>query len=255
MGILAYIILFSLIGGIFSLIGGVVLLWKEFFAKKISIYLLSFAAGTLLAAVFFDLLPEALEIAEGLEINVFLYVLLGFTVFFLIENLFFKVHHHISSGNNHETEHKMLDTAPNLLLIGDSVHNFLDGVAITAAFLVNIPLGVTTALVVAAHEIPQEIGDFSVMLHAAWKKRKIIVWNTLSALMTTVGALAAFGLRGFIEPAIPHLLALTSGLFIYIAATDLLPEIGHTTNKKHLAISVLVFLLGILTVWFAAGFE
>lgn len=253
MNILSYIILFSLIGGLFSLAGGLILLWKENFARKISIYLISFAAGTLLGAAFLNLLPEATKASQAMEgVNIFLFTLIGFLVFFLIENLFLKVHHHIAERHpDYTEEHQTLDIAPKLLLIGDSIHNFLDGIAITAAFLVNIPLGITTALVVAAHEIPQEIGDFAIMLHAAWKKGKIIFWNSISALMTTVGALLAFSLRDSLEPFIGQLLALTAGLFIYIGATDLLPEIKHTTSKAKLLINISFFILGILIIWLA----
>lgn len=251
MTLLGYIILFSLIGGVFSLVGGVILLLRERFTKKIFIYLISFAAGALLAAAFLDLLPEAIETGVEPE-KLFIWSLAGFILFFLIEGLFLRFHyhdeHHLDEKSKHE--HHPIYNAPWMLLIGDSIHNFLDGVAISAAFLVNIPLGISTALAVAAHEIPQEIGDFTVMLHAGWKKMKVLSLNVAAALMTTIGALVAFGYKDIVEQNAGFLLALTAGFFTYIAASDLIPELYHISHREKLSRVVFLFLAGIAVMFF-----
>lgn len=247
MNLLSYIVLFSLIGGVFSLIGGIILLLREKLAKRIFIYLISFAAGTLLAAAFLDLLPEAIETGVDPE-RLFIWSLAGFILFFLIEGLFLRFHyhdeHHLDEKDEHA--HHPISNAPWMLLIGDSIHNFLDGVAITAAFLVNIPLGITTALAVAAHEIPQEIGDFTVMLHAGWKKMNVLLLNVGAALMTTAGALIAFGYKDMVEQNAGFLLALTAGFFTYIAASDLIPELYHISHRDKLAKVISLFLIGVI---------
>jgi zinc and cadmium transporter len=250
---LSYIVLFSMIGGVFSLVGGMILLWKEALARKLSIYLISFAGGALLGAAFLELIPESLEIGETLAIEsstVIIFTLLGFLIAFLIEGLLLQIHHHVNNHHTgHEHDHGTLDTRPWLLLIGDSIHNFVDGFAITASFLASIPLGIATSLVVAAHEIPQEIGDFSIMIHAGWKKWRVVFWNIASALLTTVGALAAYAARDFLTPYIPHLLAGTAGLFIFIAASDILPEFGHANHFEKRWRITPIFFTGILLIW------
>ena len=177
MEVLILIIVFSLIGGIFSTIGGLILIYKENVRKYVSIPLLSFAAGTLLAAAFFDLLPESAEkfMSTGKDIeSVFFYTLIGLLFFFIIEGILFKVHHHPSEHEDPcEKELSPRKKTPILLLIGDSIHNFLDGIAIAISFLISIPLGITTSIAVASHEIPQELSEFSIMLYSGWKKKKV----------------------------------------------------------------------------------
>jgi len=152
-----YVIFFSLIGGLFSLVGGVILLANKGVAQKIGYYATPFAAGALLGAAFFDLLPEGLEMNDGNSI--FYWVVVGIIIFFLLEHYLHWFHHH----HDHTDSKNKKATAP-LIIIGDTMHNFIDGIVIGAAFLVNIPAGIATTLAVAAHEIPQEIGDFGVLL-------------------------------------------------------------------------------------------
>lgn len=237
MSILGYIIVFTLIGSVVSLVGGMLLLIKQKFALKISHYLASFAAGTLLGTAFFDLLPESLELSE--ETNIFLWALIGILTFFLLERF---IHHH----NNHGEEGSQV--VP-LIVIGDSVHNFIDGVAMAATFLVNIPLGIVTALAVAAHEIPQEIGDFGLMLHKGVKRNKVLWINFYSALAALAGAVVTYLAKDSIEKLLPGVLALTAGFFIYIAASNLIPEIHHRDNQKVAFWETVLLLLGVLTVW------
>lgn len=244
MTILGYILLFTFIGSILSLVGGIVLLYREKLALKISHFLASFAAGTLLGAAFFDLLPEAAHEAEASGANIFIWVLAGILLFFLLERFIYWFHHH----HEHEDPNKQKPTVP-LIILGDSVHNFIDGVAIAATFLVSVPLGITTALAVAAHEIPQEIGDFGILLHRRLPKKKILTANILSALSAIVGALLTYWGGAMLTEILPALLAITAGFFIYIAASDLIPEI-HEENRKGFAfIETVLLLVGVATIW------
>lgn len=228
------------------------LLFREKIALKFSHLLAAFAAGTLLGTVFFDLLPEAVHETEHLaeeglvseELNVFLFVLLGILGFFLLERFIHWFHHH----QHDYGEEKVKPTVP-LIIVGDSVHNFIDGVVIAATFMVSIPLGIVTTLAVAAHEIPQEIGDFGILLHKGLRRRKILLVNIFSAFSAVVGAVLAFGLGENLEVSLPILLALTSGFFIYIAASDLIPEIHHENRKGFAAIETMLMFLGVATIW------
>lgn len=253
MELVVMITLASLVGGAFSLVGGIVLLYREELARRISIYLVSFAAGTLLSVAFLDLMPEALEAVEeagGPVEWIFSAAIIGFLFFFLIEGLLFRIHHHHNSEEGEFCKDEHVTRAPTLLIIGDTLHNFLDGVAITTAFLIDPSVGIVTSLAVAAHEIPQEIGDFSVMIHAGWDKRSVFLWNLFPALATTVGALLTLALRNSLEPILGYLLAGTAGVFIYIAASDLVPELYHVTRRDKIAKTVPLFFLGILIMSF-----
>lgn len=246
MSTLTYIILFTLLGSIFSLIGGIILLYKEKLALKISHFLASFAAGTLLGAAFFDLLPEALD--HGEIQTILFWVLAGLLVFFLLERFIHWFHHH------HEHVHKETPPTIPLVIFGDSVHNFIDGVAIAATFLTSIPLGIVTTLAVAAHEIPQEVGDFGILLHRGLAKNKVLLFNIGSALTALLGAIATFLLGEAIADILPMLLAITAGFFIYIAASDLIPEIHHENRKGFAFIESVLLLIGVLTIGLFVSF-
>lgn len=245
MPILAYIIIFNFLGSIVSLLGGILLLMKEKATLKYSHLFASFAAGSLLAAAFFDLLPEAAHEGEELGIDVFLWTLIGFLTFFLLERFIHWTHDH----SHEDTEKDSKPTVP-LIVLGDSVHNFIDGVAIATTFMISIPLGIITTFAVAAHEIPQEIGDFGLLLHKKVNKWKVFWLNLASALVSMIGALLAFFIGSSIVNILPVFLAITAGFFIYIAAADLIPEIHHE-NRKGFAVTETFFLLaGVATVWF-----
>ena len=250
LSILAYIIIFTLIGSVFSLIGGILLLYKEKLAFKYSHFLAAFAAGTLLGTVFFDLLPEAVHESEdliregGQDVNIFIWVLFGILGFFLLERFIHWFHHH-----QHEYQHEPIKPTIPLIIVGDSVHNFIDGVVIAATFLVSVPLGIITTLAVAAHEIPQEIGDFGILLHKGLARKKIIAVNILSALIALAGALITFWIGESIEQSLPILLAVTAGFFIYIAASDLIPEIHHENRKGFATIETVLMFSGVITIY------
>lgn len=240
MPLLGYIILFSFIGSIVSLIGGMTLLIRQKFTITVSHYLSSFAAGALLGTAFFDLLPEAAEAVTG-ESDIFLWVIIGLLAFFLLERF---IHHH--DQGNHPQDHKAV--VP-MIVAGDTIHNFIDGVAIAAAFLINIPLGIITALAVAIHEIPQEIGDFGLLIHKGVSRQRIIFINFFSAAAAMLGAILTYFVKDSIEGILPVVLSLTAGFFIYIAVANLIPEIHNNENKKIALWETFMLLLGVGAVW------
>jgi zinc and cadmium transporter len=192
-----------------------------------------------MGGAFFHLIPEALE-GVGLEnsLNVFLYVILGFCTFFILEN-FIKWHHH------HAREHPKIMPFSYLILVSDAVHNFIDGLIIAASFAASFSIGIITTLVVAFHEIPQEIGDFGVLIYGGIKKTKALFLNFLSAISVVFGGIVGYFISEKIESSIVFLLAFAAGGFIYIASSDLIPEIRHEKSPRKSIVYFFVFLLGI----------
>ena len=236
----AYILVFTLIGSVVSLIGGVLLLWREKFALKISHFLSAFAAGTLLGTAFLDLLPEASESAG--EVNIFFWAVLGILTFFLLERF---IHHH-----GHGSEQEAKKSVVPLIVVGDTVHNFVDGVAIAATFLISVPLGIVTTLAVAAHEIPQEIGDFGLLLNSGMKAGRVLLINLFSSLTALLGAVLTYLYRDNLEGFLPLILSVTAGFFIYIALANLVPEIHNNDNQKVAFWETVMLFLGVLVVYF-----
>lgn len=235
-----HIILFSLIGGLFSLAGGVLLLSREGVARKLAKYATPFAAGALLAAVFLDLLKEGMEATES--DNVLISALVGIVLFYFAERFLHWFHHH----HQHQ-EHA--DPARSLIVIGDTVHNALDGVAIAAAFLVSVPTGIVTTIAVAAHEIPQEIGDFGLLLHKGMNRRKVLMVNAVSALATTLFAVLTFALGSDERLPVGVLLGLSAGFLLYIAMSDVIPELHESTDSRRLvSLQSLLLVLGVIVV-------
>lgn len=239
--ILTYIIVFTFIGSILSLFGGSLLVLKKQISEGFACYLIAFAAGTLIGVAFLDLFPEAVEEAGGADI--FLPALIGFVVFFFMERVIRVFHHH---RHGHE---KGTNPSTFLILYGDGIHNFVDGVVITTAFLTSVPLGVVTSLAVGAHEIPQEIGDMGVLLANGLPKLRAVWFNFLSALTAFAGALGAFFFADFIKQYIYIFLALAAGHFLYIAASDLIPELHEAHTGKRKIPLALIFVLGITAVY------
>ncbi len=239
------ILLASSIGGLLSLVGGVLLLWREQFAKKIAFYLVSFAAGALLGAAFFDLIPEALE---GGGESIIAWILAGLMTVFVFERFLGWYHYH--NGVPHE--HHSFTTKS--VLLGDTLHNFIDGVAIALAFAVSTEVGMTTTFAVFVHEIPQEIGDFGVFIKKGYKRSKIILFNLLTAAATLLGAVLTYFLFPYItEGMIYYGLAFTAGTFIYISTADLIPELREHTASGFGSVHVFAIVLGIIMVMFLSG--
>ena len=232
------------IGSLLSLVGGLYLIYGKKGTEKLQKAAVPFAAGALLAAAFLDLLPEAIELSQPQKIT--LATLVGFISFFVLERSLSWFHHH----HNHEIpdgSHGHHRTAA-LVVVGDTLHNFIDGLAIGAAFVVSPAIGIVTTLAVAAHEIPQEIGDFGLMLSKGMKKRRVVLVNVISALATVVGAALVYWLGDSLRLDEGILLAITAGFFIYIAASDIIPTI-HAERRKRLAnIQTVILLFGIVFV-------
>ncbi|MEK7154829.1 MAG: ZIP family metal transporter [Patescibacteria group bacterium] len=235
--ILAQILFWSFVGSVVSLAGGILLaLRKKAFTHAQSLLLISFAAGVLLATAFFDLLPEA-----GNNLSL-VGVLIGIIFLFFLEK--FLWYHH------HDEEHEGHRRTPILITVGDTVHNFIDGVIIAGTFLVSPVTGVVTALAVAAHEIPHEMADFGVLLTKGWARKKVILVNLLSAGVSLVGAFFMYSVGIKFTGMLPYLLSFSAGMFIYLACSDLIPELHHG-HKERLADSLwqmAVFGIGIVVV-------
>ena len=241
--ILFYIILSTFLISLISFIGVLVLFLKEKLLNRLLLILVAFSAGALLGAAFFDLLPEAIEEVgqEGVS-RVFLFVVLGFLSFFVLEN-FIHWHHH------HSKEHPEIMPFSYLILISDAVHNFIDGIIVAASFVVALPLGVVTSVAVILHEIPQEIGDFGILIYGGFKKTRALFFNFLSAVTAILGGIIGFLISEKIGDSIVFLLPFAAGNFIYIACSDLIPEIkGKTSSLRNISY-FLVFLLGLALVY------
>ena len=230
------VLIFSLIGGVFSLISAVILIKFKNTAEAMAKYATPFAAGVLLAAAFTSLLPEALHESTSEPRILLSWALFGVLGFFMLERFLRFFHHH--------HEHGKEKASSSLVITGDTLHNALDGVAIGAAFLISTPAGIVATIAVAAHEIPQEIGDFGLLLRNGMIKSKVILVNILSALATTVMAVITFAVGDADAFPLAPLLAITAGFFIYIAASDIIPEIHETTKKGKKDIRPWLLLLG-----------
>lgn len=224
MSLLAYIIIFSLLGGLVSLALASLLLVNKKVAKKFAAYGMPFAAGALLAAVFLDLFVEGVE--QGDAEVLFLSALIGILLFFFAERFIRWFHHH--------HQHQKSDPGIPLLIIGDVVHNILDGVAIAAAFLVSIPTGIVTTLAVAAHEIPQEIGEFGALLGKGMSRRKVILVNILSALSATAAAVVTYFVGQSEALPLGVIFGLSAGFLLYVALSDIIPTLHEQHDKKRL---------------------
>lgn len=236
---LTYIILTTFVIALIAFIGIFTLAMKENQLNKILLILVSLSAGVLMGGAFLHLLPEAVE--SNQEADIFIFVLVGFILFFIIEKVLHWRHCHNGKCDVH-TFHYMN-------LIGDSIHNFIDGLIIAASFIASIPLGLTTTIAIAAHEIPQEIGDFGVLIYGGFEKKRAILLNFIVALTIVIGGIIGYFISKNIEHAVTFLLPFAAGGFIYISATDLIPEIKKETNIKKSMATMLVFLVGIIIMW------
>jgi zinc and cadmium transporter len=213
--LLLWIVGFSIIGSVGAVAGAALMLAFPGRVRRLVVpSLISYAAGTLLGAAFLAMLPASLAQAPPLMVNAA--VLAGIVLFFVLEKLVIWRHSH---GAGRATR---APAAP-LILIGDAFHNFIDGVVIAAAFLTAVPLGVTAALAVVSHEVPQEVGDFAILLEAGYGRAKALALNTLSAATTLPGAVMAYFWLAEMRAAVPYILAISAASFIYIATADLLP--------------------------------
>ena len=201
--------------------------------------LISYAVGTLLGVALLALLPEALA---QLNSRLVLGTLLGSVLaFFMLEKLVIWRHCHTADCDNH-------DSSAALILIGGAVHNFADGCIIGAAVLSSIPLGLSTALAVAAHQVPQEVGDFAILLGSGYSRRRALTMNTLAATTGILGAVVIYGAAGWVPRALPYILAFAAGNFLYVAMADLIPGLHRGTVDVGAARQVVLIGAGIATV-------
>jgi zinc and cadmium transporter len=235
MSVLVWIIAATLIVSAGAFAGVVTLALHEKKLQRLLLHLVSLSAGTLIGSAFLHLLPEAVE--HGHAHQVFELTLASFIGFFLIEKGLHWRHCHRGHCDVHQFGY--------LNLIGDAVHNFIDGLIIAATFMVDINLGIITTIAVASHEIPQEIGDFGVLLYSGFSKTKALISNVLVALTAVAGGIIGYFLNDRVEAFSEMLLPIAAGGFIYIAASDLMPEIRRETNRRRSIISFTLFLLGI----------
>ncbi len=226
-----------LVGSLISLGGGALIFLSKRNRSRAITIALPFGAGALLAAAFFDLLPESFELGDPRAL--LLWTLVGFICFFLLERLSGWFHHH-----HEHNEHTRREQQNRLVMAGDLLHNIIDGAAIGAAFLVNPVSGVVTTIAVSAHEIPKELGTFGILLSRGWKDRKVLLANVMTAVGTLLAALVVVWLSSSVKLPEAELLALTSGFFIYVAASDIIPEI-HEQPRRIGTIQAGVLLAGL----------
>jgi len=219
-----------------SLVGAFFISIDEKRLRKMLLFLVSFAAGALLGDAFLHLLPESVE--QGLQPEVSLFILSGILSFFILEKIISWRHCHIPTSDEHPHPVGFMN------LVGDGFHNLMDGMIIAGSFLVNLPLGISTTLAVLLHEIPQEIGDFGILVHAGYSIRKALIFNFLSAISAVVGAVFTLAIGLKTENVSAFLVPFTIGGFIYIATADLIPELKKETALKKSLLQLLFILLG-----------
>lgn len=257
MALLAYILLAVIIVSLISLIGAITLVIKERQMRKFLPLLVSFSAGGMLGAAFLDLLPAAIEAQVP---GTFPLVIAGIALFYILEKTFLWYHqHHVAikhRGHRHRKrgEHRAhyqrhVQSYAYMNLIGDGIHNFLDGMIIATSFVVSVPLGIVVSLAVVLHEIPQELGDFSVLIFGGFKVGTALMFNMLSAVTAILGALVGYFFSTAVAGFTGMLLPFAVGGFLYIALVDLLPELRKRVAVERTISQILAFLIGIGLIW------
>ncbi len=269
MPLLGWIIVFTAIGGIASAaFAGLFLLLPEQTGARMLPHFVSFATGALIGAALLGLLPEAVEgVGTGGAHGIGVALVAGLGVFFVVEKLVLWRHahshgrdhsahsHHDQGGHDHGGhvhahghDHGRAGAAGTLVLIGDSIHNTLDGILIAAAFLTNVPLGLVTTMAVAAHEVPHRVGDFAILLHAGMSRRRAMFLNVATGLASVVGGVAAYFGLNQARGALPYALALAAAGFLYIAVAGLIPGLHRRADPRTSLAQVLLIGLGVAVV-------
>jgi zinc and cadmium transporter len=209
-------------------------------------YLISFSAGALLGDVFLHLIPELSE--DGFSPMIGMYFVVGVIIFFLLEK--YILWHHSHDGHDEK-----IHATGYLTIFGDALHNFIDGLIIAASFLASIPLGIATTIAVVFHEIPQEIGQFGILVHGGWSKGKALLYNFISALTAIVGAAIVLFITPDLETAPTFLLAFAGASFIYIAMSDIIPDLHKEKSVVKSIWQIVAFVIGIAVMWLLLMFE
>lgn len=245
--VLIWIVLATLSAGIISISAAATLSFK--FLGSIVENMVSFSVGLLLATAFLHSLPEAFQDSQASTPYLFSLLLAGILFFFMLEKvaLLRHNHHHEGDGHNHHAGHDAEEAGKSgwMILVGDGVHNFVDGVLIAAAFIANPEVGILTAIAIIAHEIPQEIGNFMVLLNAGFSKKRALIYNMVCGLLAVVGGVLGYA---FLEQSvswIPYLLVFASSSFIYIAVSDLMPQMNRRIQIRESIKQITLILLGV----------
>jgi zinc and cadmium transporter len=237
MDIWGYSLLSVVAVSLISLIGILSLLLNKD-VKKVTFLLVSFAVGALFGDAFIHLLPESFEKIDN-KVEIALLILAGILVFFILEKVLRWRHHHSSENETH------IEPVVTMNLVGDAVHNLIDGMVIGASYMISIPLGLTTTLAIVLHEIPQEMGDFGILIHGGLSVKKALGFNFLSAATAIIGTILSLTIGPHVEGYTVALVPITAGGFIYIAGTDLLPELQHDVKISKSILQFALILLGI----------
>jgi len=238
----AFLLTFLSVSGVslLSLLGAVTLFFNKPFLKKVLIFMVSISAGAMFGDVFIHLLPE-IAAKSNFNLSVSAAFLVGIFISFIIERLILW-----NNCHDHECTEKDKRAFTYMILYGDSVHNFIDGIVIATSYLISPAVGLASTLAVTLHEIPHEIGDFAVLIHGGFTHRKALIANFISALTALLGALFAFFLAQYTRQFEVYLLAFAAANFIYIAGTDLIPELHKELDRKRAVIQIIFFILGVL---------
>lgn len=243
--ILTWIIVVCLVASVGSILtAGMVLIIKEKIRNQIISLLIYYATGVLLGAAFLGLIPCA--IAQKGATGILFFVLLGIILFFVLEKILLWRHCHKSNCDIHG------QSGP-LIIFGDGLHNFIDGILIASAFSISIPVGIITGVAIIAHETPQELGDFAILLDYGYSKSKALFYNILSGLSMIIGALIGYFFLAIIQNAIPYITALAAASFIYIAMVDLIPILHRKINFSAIINQLILITLGIVTIYYLHG--
>lgn len=234
-----YSLISVLIVSLISLIGIMSLPISTEKLKQLLIYMIAFSAGALFGDTFIHLLPEIVQ-EKGFTFNISVYILFGIAFSLFIEKIIHWRHCHLPITKTHVHPFSLMN------LFGDSVHNFIDGLIIGASYLVSIPVGIATTIAVVLHEIPQEIGDFGILIHGGFSKTKALFLNFITALTSIVGVIISLLLSSKVENITLFLIPFAAGSFIYIAGSDLIPELHKECNLKKSLLQLIFFIFGVL---------
>ena len=259
MSTLTWIIASSLLGGLLSVLFAAALTlntrvsWVQM--------LISYAIGALLGAAFLNALPEALELSEN-PANMTATVLFGILLFFILEKLVLWRHCHLEGCAAHDPLHGSAATTVNnhdngrsgmMVMLGDTFHNFVDGILIAAAFMADVQLGIVTAIAIIAHEIPQEASDFLILLNSGYTRRQALLFNLLCSVATLIGGVLAYFMLQDMSHLIPSLLGLAAASMIYVAMSDLIPGLHKRPEINATVQQVALIMLGISSIWLAGS--
>ncbi|MDD4939534.1 MAG: ZIP family metal transporter [Candidatus Omnitrophica bacterium] len=233
----------SIIVSLISFVGIISLLFKEDFLDRVLLLLISFSAGALIGGAFLHLIPEAAE--KSVHGEVYSFVIIGFILFFILEKYLHWRHCHKEKCDIH--------TFTYLNLVGDGVHNFIDGLIIGSSFFVNINFGMATSIAIILHEIPQEIGDFGVLVYGGLSRNKALLYNFLSAITAILGTAIGYALANTCDIFLKLLMPVAAGGFIYVASCDLIPELHKQQDIKKATFSMAIFILGVAFMYLAAA--